>query len=492
MARHVTEEVPAFFRTANVVSCMAFALEVGLRIYAKGAAFFYTEGYLGNIFDFIVVALQVAEELVSTLCTVVGSSATLLRTLRLLRLIRILRFGRILNLVGPLRMLVISITNSFRLISWILVLLILMTYLAGIFLTEITSQYRCQNANDGREHSNEELLVSLYGSLVRSMITMYQTITDGIHWGRAMEPLEQNISYWITPVFIAYITFAIFAVMNVVTGIFVESSIRQAEQDRDEMVLDQLKTLFLSHDDDKSGGINPEEFNNFLTRPELQSMLAEMQLDPRDGDLLFKLLDEDESGEIEAEELVSGCMRLRGQARSLELAAFMHENSRNFKRWREHADLVQKLLKALVHRAEFKRAVSPLTPLSPLSPSATEKAPQQSLLEADLLGDLPAPKKTCAVPARKTNFQNSSAEEDLLSGPPVTSTQESRLHDEQPELQEIALRGSVAENEVLPNFMQPPELGFVATSPPRAVQMQRGPANTPSCCSPFEAASAFS
>eukprot|EP00747_Dinoflagellata_sp_TGD_P103289 gnl/TRDRNA2_/TRDRNA2_168913_c0_seq8.p1 gnl/TRDRNA2_/TRDRNA2_168913_c0~~gnl/TRDRNA2_/TRDRNA2_168913_c0_seq8.p1 ORF type:complete len:467 (-),score=69.64 gnl/TRDRNA2_/TRDRNA2_168913_c0_seq8:27-1427(-) len=466
MARHVTEEVPAFFRTANVVSCMAFALEVGLRIYAKGAAFFYTEGYLGNIFDFIVVALQVAEELVSTLCTVVGSSATLLRTLRLLRLIRILRFGRILNLVGPLRMLVISITNSFRLISWILVLLILMTYLAGIFLTEITSQYRCQNANDGREHSNEELLVSLYGSLVRSMITMYQTITDGIHWGRAMEPLEQNISYWITPVFIAYITFAIFAVMNVVTGIFVESSIRQAEQDRDEMVLDQLKTLFLSHDDDKSGGINPEEFNNFLTRPELQSMLAEMQLDPRDGDLLFKLLDEDESGEIEAEELVSGCMRLRGQARSLELAAFMHENSRNFKRWREHADLVQKLLSALVHQPAFKRAVSPLT-------------------KEDLLGDLHVPTKTCAVKAR-------SSAEDLLSGPPAPSTQESRLHDEQPELQEIALRGSVAENEVLPNFMQPPELGFVATSPPRAVQMQRGPANTPSCCSPFEAASAFS
>ena len=84
--------------------------------------------------------------------------------------------------------------------------------------------------------------------------------------------------------------------MNVVTGIFVESSIRQAEQDRDEVLLDQLKVLFLSHDEDKSGGINPEEFKTFLKKPELQDMLAEMQLDPRDGDLLFELLDEDESG----------------------------------------------------------------------------------------------------------------------------------------------------------------------------------------------------
>eukprot|EP00747_Dinoflagellata_sp_TGD_P103287 gnl/TRDRNA2_/TRDRNA2_168913_c0_seq6.p1 gnl/TRDRNA2_/TRDRNA2_168913_c0~~gnl/TRDRNA2_/TRDRNA2_168913_c0_seq6.p1 ORF type:complete len:480 (-),score=67.96 gnl/TRDRNA2_/TRDRNA2_168913_c0_seq6:60-1499(-) len=479
MARHVTEEVPAFFRTANVVSCMAFALEVGLRIYAKGAAFFYTEGYLGNIFDFIVVALQVAEELVSTLCTVVGSSATLLRTLRLLRLIRILRFGRILNLVGPLRMLVISITNSFRLISWILVLLILMTYLAGIFLTEITSQYRCQNANDGREHSNEEL-VSLYGSLVRSMITLYETVTDGIHWGEAMDPLERNISYWITPVFIAYITFAIFAVMNVVTGVFVESSIRQAEEDRDEMMLDQLKVLFLSHDEDESGAINLEEFQKFLKRPELQTMLKEMQLDPRDGDLLFELLDEDRSGEITNEELVSGCMRLRGQARNLELAAFMHETDLSFKRWSSHADLVSKLLSALVRQTDLKTTISPSRHLATSCElSAAQQAPQQSLLRGAQLSGSPAT-TTSSAQAR------SSVEEDLLSGPPVPPSAGQ-------EWQELALQAGAADDEVLPNFMRPPELGFDATSPPpRAAHIQRGPGNTPSCCSPFEAASALS
>lgn len=81
--------------------------------------------------------------------------------------------------------------------------------------------------------------------------------------------------------------------MNVVTGVFVESSIRHSEEDRDEMVLDQLKVLVLFHDEDQSGAISPEEFQTFLKKREMQNMLKEMQLDPRDGDLLFELLDED-------------------------------------------------------------------------------------------------------------------------------------------------------------------------------------------------------
>ena len=45
------------------------------------------------------------------------------------------------------------------------------------------------------------------------------------------------------------------------------------------------------------------------------------------GRTFFKLLDEDAGGAIEIEEFLMGCLRLRGQARAMELAKIIQDQS---------------------------------------------------------------------------------------------------------------------------------------------------------------------
>merc|ERR1712032_678879 len=55
---------------------------------------------------------------------------------------------------------------------------------------------------------------------------------------------------------------------------------------------------------------------------------------------LFELLDVDKSGSISTEEFVRGCLRLRGPARSIDLATMAHEMG-------EHSNRVQENLLAI-------------------------------------------------------------------------------------------------------------------------------------------------
>merc|ERR1712151_172809 len=57
----------------------------------------------------------------------------------------------------------------------------------------------------------------------------------------------------------------------------------------------------------------------------VQAVLATLELEPEDAWALFRLLDKDVSLNIDAEEFVKGCLRLKGSARSIDLAMAMHD-----------------------------------------------------------------------------------------------------------------------------------------------------------------------
>merc|ERR1711937_184734 len=53
---------------------------------------------------------------------------------------------------------------------------------------------------------------------------------------------------------------------------------------------------------------------------------------------LFKLLDVDETNEVSIQEFVVGCMRLKGGAKSIDLATLMYENKRTMERFKTFED----------------------------------------------------------------------------------------------------------------------------------------------------------
>ena len=108
-------------------------------------------------------------------------------------------------------------------------MLFLQNYVCGIILTDLATEKRlAESRSDNEQHKK---LAEMWGSLDRSMLTLYQIVTEGIHWGETMEPLE-GIPM-ITVMFVMYVAFAVFALMNVVTGVFVNKAISAAESDHD-------------------------------------------------------------------------------------------------------------------------------------------------------------------------------------------------------------------------------------------------------------------
>merc|ERR1712048_972640 len=71
-----------------------------------------------------------------------------------------------------------------------------------------------------------------------------------------------------------------------------------------------------------------------------------LDVDPSDAYALFKLLDDDGSGTIDADEFVDGCLRLQGQAKSIDLAKVRHETKM----------MLQSLHKKAVHQEKCNAA----------------------------------------------------------------------------------------------------------------------------------------
>jgi len=131
--------------------------------------------------------------------------------------------------------------------------------------------------------------------------------------------------------------FVTFAVLNIITGIFVESSFKSLDSDREMKILEYgdkmeasaqaARGVFLSLDEDSSGLIDWDEFRTNLHNEKLQSYFHELDLEINDEATawhLFSQLDFDDSGSIGVDEFLFGLKKVKGPARSVDMARVLH------------------------------------------------------------------------------------------------------------------------------------------------------------------------
>jgi len=331
-ARYWCSDVPIYFHVIDGVLFLALVLELLARICARGFTAFQLDGWhcTWNHFDLVVVVLQFLDQ-ATTLSAGMSAdslhwkSIRFLRLLRILRLFSILRVTRLVARVSDLRILIAAIVSSLRSLFWVLVLITVQTFFAGIVFTQIATDHKIQV---GRSVMAEEAELDMYfGSLDRSMVSLYQTLSDGIHWSEIAAPFVEHVSPILEAAFIVYSAFSVFAVMNIITGMFVGSALENAENEKKRLTLETIGKLWRSLDDDASGDISLDEFMANLQEQHMKALLCELDIVPQDARVLFDLLDEDNSGNITLEELVNGCSRLRGNAKALDLLSHVHNQS---------------------------------------------------------------------------------------------------------------------------------------------------------------------
>jgi len=177
-----------------------------------------------------------------------------------------------------------------------------------------------------------------YSSLARAVLSLFQGMTGGVDWDDLISPLMEEISPLTGIVFSLYIAFAVLAMMNVVTGIFVESALLTAKADKEAEIQSHVRKIFKKGDVNHDGMISWEEFTDAMSDPSLGKYFKVLDIDVNEARGLFLLLDTDESGQIDTEEFVMGILRLRGAARAIDLATLMYFNKRMMHWWTEWRD----------------------------------------------------------------------------------------------------------------------------------------------------------
>lgn len=330
-------ETPVFLLVCQWTFCILFCVELGLRWMAEGlTGFFSTTESSWNSFDAIIVGISLIDQFLELLGDSgeqsMTSSVSILRTMRIVRIVRVVRVIRVLRFFRELRIMVVSVLGSFKSLMWVSLVLLMLFFIFGISFTVGTlTQLDTTEKFLAPEHED---LLNMFGTLDRSIITLFMAMSGGDDWGRYYEALEPLPAHY-RLLFVIFITFSIFAVVNIVTGVFVQSALEQNLTDREVIVseemekknqlLSELKQVFEEMDEDGTEGISREEFERKLDDDRVVAYFSALKLDVSDAQTLFTLLDFDQSGEIQIREFLEGCMKFQGVSSSLDMAIMRHE-----------------------------------------------------------------------------------------------------------------------------------------------------------------------
>merc|ERR1711972_516951 len=120
--------------------------------------------------------------------------------------------------------------------------------------------------------------------------------------------------------------------MNVITGVFLETAMERAKQEKEIFLVGNARIVFERADMDKSGMISWPEFQKALEVDDMRDFFEAIDIDQTEAKSLFDLLDISGDGKISADEFLNGCLRVRGPAKALDLLVLSREVSQLIER----------------------------------------------------------------------------------------------------------------------------------------------------------------
>eukprot|EP00929_Paragymnodinium_shiwhaense_P032390 TRINITY_DN17951_c0_g2_i4.p1 TRINITY_DN17951_c0_g2~~TRINITY_DN17951_c0_g2_i4.p1 ORF type:complete len:554 (-),score=85.12 TRINITY_DN17951_c0_g2_i4:358-2019(-) len=254
----------------------------------------------------------------------------LLRVLRLVRVARMVKAIRTVQALDSLHLLLRSIAASMSVLLWALVVLLLIQTIVAMFLNMTLTPYI---EDTDKDKAVRLQLFQRFGTFTRTMITMFE-MTFGLGNFNTCRLLMENVSEWYGFVDVGYKATVGFAIVKVISAVFMHETFKCAEADVELRIIKKERTaslfkhdmeiLFDAADGDNDGKLTSEEFADVLMDPIANKLLASMQLETADPGLLFRMIARSEKPYISCGELVDGVKRLRGSARSIDLVLLMH------------------------------------------------------------------------------------------------------------------------------------------------------------------------
>jgi len=231
-----------------------YALELSAKLLVYRSAYFVGPQWGWNWFDFVLVVTAIYEVVVMLAMNGHGlGDMTWLRLLRLLKSLKMLRVFRLMRFFRELRMIMASLMGSSMALLWSIVMLGLIKFIVGLMFIQCLSSYLLETPLDEIDADTLDNVVTNWFSVTEAIITLFKATTGGNDWADLAQPIRVasassfNLFYWM---FMLYIIFFIVALLNVLTGMFVDAAVKVGDRDNEEMV---DLTIQDAYSDDKVG-----------------------------------------------------------------------------------------------------------------------------------------------------------------------------------------------------------------------------------------------
>lgn len=337
------------FRCIDLTFNGFFTLELIIRFFADGLYFVScsNSAVRWNYMDISLVSTAWLQEVVEVINALTatedgegGISISSLRLLRMLRLVRVARILRVVRFFSELRVMVNGILGSAKSLLWAFLLLVLVMFTVGVGLMQFAAMYL-----NGEKVNPEtaEGLRQYYGSMLRTLLTLYMAISGGIDWQDAVIPLRE-ISIFLELLFVGYAFFTIFCCLNIVTGIFVDNAKILKQADEEAMFqealaerrrwITEVAELFNKVNEGEegsgSGEFTFEQFKLKMRDIRVQTIFRKLGIntDTTSPEELWEILDTDASGQIDQEEFANGIKHFHGDAKNIDLYRLRRDGER--------------------------------------------------------------------------------------------------------------------------------------------------------------------
>lgn len=210
--------------------------------------------------------------------------------------------------------------GSSKALLWALVLVFGTTFLFGVCIANAVADIATEDL--------EEDIIKHWGSLTLAMDHLFKSATGGTTWEEVANELVAAGDY-IYIVFLIYIAFFNFIVVNALCSIFVDFVRNRSERDtfnviqeelgRKKRFIDRLKSLYQRMNPDDKGQVTQEEFKAHLKDPEMRAFASVLGIEATDLDQFFNILSGEGTRSVDLETFVVGAIKLKGMARSLDV-----------------------------------------------------------------------------------------------------------------------------------------------------------------------------
>jgi len=316
------EPRPAWAHLGDLIFFLLFVCELLLRLALDKRKFCIGPEVGWNVADVVATVFMGLEVAFS-----VGSNASFMRAVRLFRFIRAIRALEVFRFFKTVRLMLLSFQDAIWPLTYGLVLLLFILYLAALGVSQFVEQYISENG------SSEDLL-ELYGSLGAIMFTFSMAIMSGAEWRRLLQPL-QAMSGFLVFLFVLIQVFAVLGIMNLLNAIIVDGVIRNSQTNErlamsarmleQKSAVGELRQLLLGQNPSSTGAVARSAVAKVL-KGDGKQYLEMMGLQVQNSIGLLKLLDTEEAGCVLIEEFLCSLSQLQAENMSVHMTTTIYES----------------------------------------------------------------------------------------------------------------------------------------------------------------------